>query len=135
MKWKFFRSKKLLKNYTNILFSNEAISGIWSIVPGTKTYYYAHSISRHLFDQREDYIKKVHPLIRPLFSIFAYFLREIYKKEISKIDTIFVNSQANKERMSEWLGRDDAIVIYPSVDLEKFDIFDKNTISQKIAIE
>ncbi len=37
--------------------------------------------------------------------------------------------------MSEWLSRDDAIVLYPSVDLEKFNIFDENTVSQKIAIE
>jgi hypothetical protein len=37
--------------------------------------------------------------------------------------------------MSEWLGRDDAVVIYPSVDTNKFDIFDETHISQIIAIE
>jgi glycosyltransferase involved in cell wall biosynthesis len=135
MKWKFFTSKKLLKSYDTVIFSNEAITGIWGIKPGTRTYYYAHSISRHLFDQRDQYIAKVPIIIRPFFRAFSVFLRWLYMKEISKIDTIFVNSKTNQKRISDWLGRDDAIVIYPSVDTNKFNIFDKNTISQIIAIE
>ncbi len=135
MKWKFFTSKKLLKSYDTVIFSNEAITGIWGIKPGTRTYYYAHSISRHLFDQRDQYIAKVPIVIRPFFRVFSVFLRWLYMKEISKIDTIFVNSKTNQKRISEWLGRNDAIVIYPSVDTNKFNVFDKNTISQIIAIE
>ena len=122
-------------NYSNILFSNEAITGIWNTTPGTRTYYYAHSISRHLFDQRSQYLAKVPFLARPFFLIFSVFLRWLYKKELSKIDTIFVNSEANKQRMSEWCGRDDAIVIYPSVDVDRFQIFDENHVSQLLAIE
>lgn len=37
--------------------------------------------------------------------------------------------------MSEWLNRDDAIILYPSVDTNKFDIFDEKSVSQLIAIE
>ncbi len=135
MKWRFFRSKNLLKNYDTIIFSNEAISGIWGVKPGTKTYYYAHSISRHLFDQRDQYMTKAPFIIRPFFLIFSLFLKWLYKKEIGKIDTIFVNSETNKKMISEWLDRDDAIILYPSVDTEKFNIFDENSISQILAIE
>jgi glycosyltransferase involved in cell wall biosynthesis len=135
MKWQFFRSKGLLANYDTVIFSNEAITWVWWIKPGTKTYYYAHSISRHLFDQREQYLLKTPFILRPIFLIFSVFLRWLYKKEISKIDTIFVNSVANKQRMSEWLNRDDAIILYPSVDTNKFNIFDEKSISQIIAIE
>jgi hypothetical protein len=63
------------------------------------------------------------------------FLRWLYKKELRKIDTIFVNSEANKKRMSEWCGRDDAVVIYPSVDVAKFDIFNEKSVSQILATE
>jgi hypothetical protein len=63
------------------------------------------------------------------------FLRWLYLKELSKIDTIFVNSETNKQRMSEWCGRDDAVVIYPSVDTEKFDIFDENQVSRILWVE
>jgi hypothetical protein len=135
MKWRFFRSADITATYEYILFSNEAITGIWNIKPNTKTYYYAHSISRHLFDQRDQYLTKVPLLIRPLFLICSVFLKWLYLKELSKIDTIFVNSIANKKRMSEWCNRGDAIVIYPSVDIQKFDIFDEFSISQILATE
>lgn len=135
MKWRFFRSKNLLKNYDTIIFSNEAISGIWGVKPGTRTYYYAHSISRHLFDQSDQYLAKVPFIIRPFFLIFSLFLKWLYKNEISKIDTIFVNSEINKKRMSEWLDRDDAIILYPSVDTDKFNIFDEKSISKILTIE
>jgi glycosyltransferase involved in cell wall biosynthesis len=135
MKWRFFRSTHITTSYDTILFSNEAITGIWKTTPNTKTYYYAHSISRHLFDQRYQYLAKVPFLLRPFFLIFSVFLRWLYLKELSKIDTIFVNSEANKKRMKNWCRRDDAIVIYPSVDTEKFDIFDESSISQILAIE
>ncbi len=135
MKWQFYTSEKITANYDSILFSNEAITGIWRVKPGTKTYYYAHSISRHLFDQRSQYLAKVPLLARPFFLIFSLLLRCLYRRELAKIGTIFVNSEANKKRMSEWCGRDDAIIIYPGVDLEKFNIFDEKSISQIIAIE
>ena len=135
MKWKFFQSSNITKNYNSILFSNEAITGIWNTKPGTKTYYYAHSISRHLFDQRDQYLTKAPLFARPFFLIFSVFLRWLYKKELSKVGTIFVNSEANKLRISDWCGRSDAIVIYPSVDTEKFDIFSEESVSQILVIE
>ena len=135
MKWKFFKSGKITENYDSILFSNEAITGIWKTKPTTKTYYYAHSISRHLFDQRDQYLAKVPLLARPFFLIFSVFLRWLYITEMEKVKTIFVNSLANQKRMSEWCGRDDAIVIYPSVDVEKFDIFNEKSVLQILAIE
>ncbi len=135
MKWRFFRSRRFLNDYDTVIFSNEAITGIWGTRPGTRTYYYAHSISRHLFDQRDQYIRKVPVIMRPFFSVFSIFLKWLYKKEISKIDTIFINSEANKKKISEWLGREDAIVLYPSVDTNVFNIFDENSISKIIAIE
>lgn len=37
--------------------------------------------------------------------------------------------------MSEWLGRDDTIILYPSVDTDVFNIFDEKSILQIITIE
>ncbi|MBC7503770.1 glycosyltransferase [Candidatus Gracilibacteria bacterium] len=135
MKWRFYQTRHITANYDSILFSNEAITGVWKTKPNTKTYYYAHSISRHLFDQRNQYLAKVPFLSRPFFLLFSIFLRYLYKKELSKIDTIFVNSEANKRRMSEWCGRSDAVLIYPSVDTDQFDIFSETSVSQILAIE
>lgn len=46
-----------------------------------------------------------------------------------------MNSEANKKRISEWFGRDDAIVIYPSVDIHKFRIFPENELLRVFATE
>ncbi len=120
MKWRFFRSWKLLREYDAVFFSNEAISGIWSIKPGTKTYYYAHSISRHLFDLYDQYLAKVPWYAKVPYRIMAYLLKRLYIAEVKRIDIIFVNSTKNKERIKDWFGRDDAIVLYPPVDTDTF---------------
>lgn len=120
MKWRFFRSKKLLKNYDIVLFSNEAISAIWGVQKETKTYYYAHSISRHLFDLYDAYLEKVPRFAIIPYKIFAFFLKKLYLAETKKIDTIFVNSTANQKRVGNWLQRNDAKILYPPVDTQKF---------------
>lgn len=102
MKWNFFCSKKITKNYEAIFFSNEAISAVWKAPKNAKKYYYAHSISRHLFDLYSDYLKKVSPILRPVYRIMAFFLKKLYKKEIQKMDVIFVNSRANQKRIKQW---------------------------------
>jgi glycosyltransferase involved in cell wall biosynthesis len=135
MKARFFFSQNLLQWYDKVFFSNEAITAIWWVKSWTPTFYYAHSISRHLFDQYELYLSKVSNIIKPFYQLFAYFLRKLYIQEIKKIWTIFVNSRKNKERMKEWIGRDDAIILYPPVDIQKFSPTDENTLLQTIAIE
>ncbi len=108
-----------INHYNAFFLSNEAISAIWSIPKG-KTFYYAHSISRHLFDLYDEYLAKVPRLARLPYRIFAYFLRKIYIREIQKFDVVFVNSPANQKRLAEWTGRDDAIVLFPPVDTTHF---------------
>ncbi len=37
--------------------------------------------------------------------------------------------------MKDWIGREDAIVLYPPVDTTKFAPIDKKTVSRTLAIE
>ena len=131
MKWAFFRSN-ITQDYDTILFSNEAITGIHSIRKGTKTMYYAHSISRHLFDLKEDYEKKVPKIIRPFYRIANFLLKELYIWELQKIDVIFVNSLTNKNRIKEWIWRDDAIILPPPVDTKAFSPHTKENVENII---
>ena len=100
-----FSEKLDFRNYENFFLSNEAISAIWGVPKGKKTFYYAHSISRHLFDLYDEYLAKVPRLARLPYRIFAYFLRKIYIREIQKFDFVFVNSHENQKRLAEWTGR------------------------------
>ncbi len=120
MKWRFFRSKKILKEYEIVFFSNEAISAIWGLSEHQKSFYYAHSISRHLFDLYDEYLAKVPRMAKIPYKITAFFLKKIYLSEIKKVDTLFVNSKTNKKRAGKWLGRKDAHILYPPVDTKKF---------------
>lgn len=115
-----FSEKLDFRNYENFFLSNEAISAIWSVPKDKKTFYYAHSISRHLFDLYDEYLAKVPRLARLPYRIFAYFLRKIYIREIQKFDFVFVNSHENQKRLAEWTGRTDGIVLFPPVDTEHF---------------
>ncbi len=124
-----------LASYKRIIFSNESISAIWWVKKDIKTMYYAHSISRHLFDQYDLYLSKVPLVLRPFYMIFAFFLRSIYIREVRKIGTVFVNSIKNQERMKEWIGRSDSIVLSPPVDTHLFREIDTYTLSQVFAIE
>jgi len=64
MKLAFVLRCRKIHNYPVVIFSNEAISArVWA--GNSKKIYYAHSISRHLFDQREAYLKKVPLWARP----------------------------------------------------------------------
>ncbi|MBS9783926.1 glycosyltransferase [Candidatus Gracilibacteria bacterium] len=120
MKWRFFHSKKTLKDYDIVFFSNEAISAIWGLSKHQKSFYYAHSISRHLFDLYDEYLAKVSKIRKIPYIILAFFLKKLYLAEIKKVDTIFVNSKANQKRVEKWLGRNDAKILYPPVDTDKF---------------
>jgi len=103
MKWAFFRSRKLLEQYDQVFFSNEAISAVWGIAPGTKTYYYAHSISRHLFDLYASYKSKVPWFAKVPYSVMAWLLRKLYITEVRHIDTVLVNAPHNQLRVREWI--------------------------------
>jgi hypothetical protein len=64
MKLAFLFGSYGLRDYSVVIFSNEAISArFWA--RKAKKIYYAHSISRHLFDQKTDYVKKVPKWARP----------------------------------------------------------------------
>ncbi len=51
------------------------------------------------------------------------------------MDTIFVNSLNNKNRIRDWIGRDDAIILYPPVDTISFSKKEESDIMQVFAKE
>lgn len=108
-----------IQDYQNVFLSNEAISAIWSLKKEQKTIYYAHSISRHLFDLYDEYLKKVPKIVRIPYRIMAYFLKKLYIKELQKIDIILTNSPANQKRLKDWCNVDSQ-VIFPPVNTEHF---------------
>ncbi len=118
MKWRFLVGSRALREYDRVIFSNEAISArVW--VSGKKIYY-AHSISRHLFDQREQYIQKVNRWMRPFFGGALSVLRLWYLADLRAMDLILANSHTNADFLRQLAPQVRVEVLHPPVDLEEF---------------
>ena len=119
MKLSFLLKTFFLREYETIIFSNEGISAQRFSGSAFKVYY-AHSISRHLFDQKKDYIAKVHPIIRPFFSLALTIFRLWYISDLRSMDLIFANSQKNADFLKVLAPTVQVKVLYPPVDTLEF---------------
>lgn len=120
MKWKFYNSEEITEKYDTVLLSNEAITAIHKLAPWTKSVYYAHSLARHLFDQKDDYKKKLHPWLRGAYEVGAFILRLIYISELKKVNIIITNSLNNKALLEKWTKRTDIQLLHPPVNMLRF---------------
>lgn len=108
------------KNIEKIFFlSNEASTVIWNLPKNSKKIFYAHSISRHLFDLYDDYLAKVPKIAKIPYRVMAFFLKKLYLAELKKFDIILTNSPANQKRLKEWCNIE-SFVLFPPVNTEKF---------------
>ncbi len=119
MKWAFLQKTNFLNRYDIVIFSNEAISAV-SMVHSPKKIYYAHSISRHLFDQKEQYLKKISLFIRPLARIGLSVLKKLYIRNINSVNLILTNSQKNKQFLQSLAPNISVEILYPPVDTTEF---------------
>lgn len=120
MKLAFLLRTRQLRSYDVVIFSNEATPARVWVRPGAKKVYYAHSISRHLFDQREFYISKVPKWFRPIFRIALSLLKIWYVSDLRSMDLILANSRKNQEFLRSIAPDVRVEVLYPPVNPEEF---------------
>jgi hypothetical protein len=120
MKWAFFVSRKITKNYNRVILSNEALTAMHRIRHGTEVVYYAHSLPHELFEGREEYMKAVPFFFHEFYAIALWFRKKLYLYEIRRVPKIMTNSQMNQKWLMRWSGRTDISILYPSVNLLRF---------------
>jgi glycosyltransferase involved in cell wall biosynthesis len=120
MKWKFFFSGKITRNYERIIFSNEALTAIHHVPKWTETVYYAHTLPHELFDKREEYMKTVPVFFREIYALTVRIRRWLYLSELKKVGKIMTNSKMNRNWLEKWCHRSDIQVIYPPVNMLRF---------------
>lgn len=119
MKFAFLLRCKGIGEYPVAIFSNEAISArVWA--GKSKKIYYAHSISRHLFDQKSDYVRKVPVFFRPFFRAALSMLRWWYVNDLRAMDLILANSKKNAEFLQKLAPKVPVKVLYPPVNTDEF---------------
>ncbi len=100
------------------------ISSSWAVAKGVKKtpdqlhITYCHSPMRYIWDQADQYLKGAKGLIAKLF---INYLRKWDLKSASNVDFFIANSHHIAEKIKRIYNRD-AEVIYPPVDVDKFEV-------------
>lgn len=119
LKLAFLFNTNFLKDYEIIIFSWDCISAVRNCSPWVKKIYYCHTPPRYLYDLRQDYLKKVPFLLRPVFNLLSHIFRKMYESDIKKMDLILTNSENTRARLKSFLWLD-STVLYPPVKLWEF---------------
>lgn len=119
LKWRVLFHTKFLREYDTVIFSNDCLSAIRNARKDARKIYYAHSIPRYLFDQREFYYRKVPFILRPAYVLIRALFERMYRRELEQVDEIYVNSTNLQTTMKRYLGRESEI-IHPPVDMDYF---------------
>ncbi|MBN1169539.1 glycosyltransferase family 4 protein, partial [Candidatus Micrarchaeota archaeon] len=85
-----------------------------------KVIWYCHSPNREAFDLYDWRMKRRGPLSKPVFWASIQAFKYFEYKTVPSIEYIFTNSMNSKKRLSKYLKRDDAEILYPAVDVAKF---------------
>jgi len=87
--------------------------------PGAVHVCYCHTPMRYLWDQRDDYVRRVSPLLRPMLRARLEHLRTWDVISAARVDYFVANSHLVARRIERYWRRE-AEVIPPPVDIDFF---------------
>lgn len=119
LKLAFYFKTKFLKNYDNIIFSWDCTIAVRNARKDAKKIYYCHTPPRYLYDQYDRYIKKINPVLKPIYILLAKLFKYLYEKDLEKFDLILTNSKNTQSRIKKFLWKESEI-LYPPVDTDEF---------------
>lgn len=128
LKWAFsVNARKLRHKYDTIILSGDCLSAVhhfqWKNI-----LYYCHTIPRYLFDQREEYERKVPKAMLYVYQSMTTLFKKSYLRDLGKIEHLITNSKNTQKRIKTYTNRD-AAILYPPVDTEYF--CPGNTLTEK----
>ncbi len=119
LKWAFsINARKLARAYDTVIFSGDCLSAVRHF-EGKNILYYCHTIPRYLFDQREEYERKVPKIMLHVYQVMTAFFKRAYLRDIGRIERILTNSKNTQKRIKIFTNRD-ADILYPPVDTHFF---------------
>lgn len=115
LKWAFsVNARKLAKNYDTIILSGDCLSAVHHF-RDKKILYYCHTIPRYLFDQKEEYERKVPKIMLHVYQVMTSIFKRAYLRDLGLIERLITNSKNTQARIKTFTGRD-AEILYPPVD-------------------
>jgi glycosyltransferase involved in cell wall biosynthesis len=124
--WRSIKLLNTFKNKTSFLNKYDTViySGLSSITavhnhPNGKNILYCHTIPRFVYDLKDFYLSQATWWQKPLLQFLISYLQPRYERGFDQIDVVIANSENVKRRIKKYLNRD-AVVIYPPVDVDKY---------------
>lgn len=119
LKWAFaVNARKLAKDYDTIILSGDCLSAVHHF-RDKKILYYCHTIPRYLFDQKEEYERKVPKIMLHVYQVMTAIFKRAYLRDLGLIEKLITNSKNTQARIKTFTGRD-ADILYPPVDTSFF---------------
>jgi len=114
----FSRRAIFLKNYDVALYS-----GFYTplAIKHSRGYnmFYCHTPPRFIYDQRDFYLKRLSPFLRPLLKSFIDYLQPRYESAIDSMDKIVTNSNNVQQRIKYYLNKE-SLIIHPPCETRRF---------------
>lgn len=120
----FYFKTKFLINYDWVIYSGSCTPVAVYNHPLKKNIYYCHTIPRFAYDLHNYYLSLCKNWQKPLFILFALWLKKIYEPAIDQMDLIVANSNNVKNRIMHHLQKD-SVVVYPPCDTQYFHWLDQ----------
>ncbi|MGC8478557.1 MAG: glycosyltransferase [Candidatus Micrarchaeia archaeon] len=114
-----FYLKKMSENYDVI---NAHVSpSHWIRNKNERVLWYCHTPLREVYDLYRYRLSIKKRVEKPAYIIGSIAVRNIDKKVVKKIEGILANSNNTKLRIERYLGRNDAKVVNPGIDVEGYE--------------
>lgn len=116
-----------LENFDLIISSASALSKGVIIPPSALHICYCHTPTRYLWVNSQDYVDglKYNKLIKSIIKLYLPRLRIWDYLTVSRVDKFIANSYNVKKRIKRFYNRE-SVVVYPSVNIKKFFVSEKN---------
>jgi len=112
-------SLKLQDNYDLIISSESAPAKGITILNKAKHICYIHSPMRYCWGYTEEYLKVIHPILRPAVKFFFKRLKNWDKTTIDNVDLYIANSENVADRVRKFYNKK-AEVVYPPIETKLF---------------
>ncbi len=119
---RFIRQVRLPADAQLVLTSDASLMKGLRVPDGAAHVCYCHSPPRYLWGLQEAYLQSsshVNPIGRMLFTATSGALRAFDEKSAQRVDRFIANSRCVQRRIRRYYGRD-SVVIYPPVDIARF---------------
>ncbi len=122
IRWLYWHHRKLFKKYDVLIASGQsAMEAVaFYALPQTSKLLYNHTQPRRVFDLYEISRQMYHPLLRPIYSFFAWNWKHLYLHALARIDINIANSQNVRQRAWRYTKQDVHYVVWPPILTNKF---------------